>query len=91
MSMTDMNRRDAIKSVAVAGVASAAIPRDVGAAEIDGNKLVGEFDARVWAEQFMIRVRRNPSIATDEGCMLAWFANAIMSGYDRRSHELDEH
>jgi len=34
-------------------------------------------DAKLWAQEF---VRRFP--AHDEGLMLAWFANAIMRGYD---------
>ena len=40
------------------------------------------FDATVWAKKFVEAVELNPSIATDEGCMIGWFANAIMRGYD---------
>ena len=40
------------------------------------------FDARDWAEAFC---KRNPSI--DYGLMLAWFANALMRGYDQRMSE----
>ena len=40
-------------------------------------------DARKWAKQFIKRVKKDPSIALDEGCMLGWFANAIMAGYDK--------
>jgi hypothetical protein len=39
-------------------------------------------DAQVWACQWMKHIAENPGIATDEGTMLAWFANAIMAGYD---------
>jgi hypothetical protein len=35
------------------------------------------FDAKDWAEAFC---KLNPSM--DEGLMLAWFANALMRGYD---------
>jgi len=35
------------------------------------------FDARDWAEAFC---KRNPGV--DEGLMIAWFANALMRGYD---------
>jgi len=35
------------------------------------------FDARDWAEAFC---KLNPSM--DEGVMLAWFANALMRGFD---------
>ena len=45
-------------------------------------KLIGEFDARVWAREWIERIKVNPAIPTDEECMVGWFANAIMSGYD---------
>lgn len=35
------------------------------------------FDARDWAAAF---VKRNPG--ADEGAMLAWFASALMRGFD---------
>ena len=44
--------------------------------------LTQTFDARVWAREWMQYIRRRPSIATNEECMLGWFANAIMAGYD---------
>lgn len=37
------------------------------------------FDARDWAEAF---VERYPSVPLDEAT--AWFANALMRGYDER-------
>lgn len=40
------------------------------------------FDARDWAEAFCRVVRDKPSIATDEGTMITWFAGAFMRGYD---------
>ena len=40
------------------------------------------FDARVWVQEWMKAIEKNPSIPTDEGTMLAWFANAIMAGHD---------
>jgi hypothetical protein len=55
--------------------------------EIDGNPdCIGKFDAREWARDFLAAVHRDPEIATDEGTMIGWFANAIMAGYD---HALD--
>jgi len=51
------------------------------------NKLIGEFDAKVWAEEFVKMVKAKPGIATDEGTMIGWFANAIMAGYDQRASE----
>jgi hypothetical protein len=47
------------------------------------NKLNGEFNARVWANEFVGFVSNKPEIATDEGTMIGWFANAIMAGYDK--------
>ena len=48
----------------------------------DLQNLVGETDAQVWAREFVKIVRENPSIPTDEGTMISWFANAIMAGHD---------
>lgn len=52
--------------------------------------LHSEFSARVWAERFVHRVAENPSIATDEGTMIAWFAGAIMAGYDHAKLENEQ-
>ena len=46
------------------------------------SKLPQSFDARDWAKEFVETVKRNPEIATDEGTMITWFANSLMSGYD---------
>ena len=40
-------------------------------------------DAKIWAQEWMKVIKKNPNIATDEGTMLGWFANAIMAGYDK--------
>ena len=45
-------------------------------------KLIGNPDAKIWAEEFVKAVNLMPTIATDEGTMIGWFANAIMAGYD---------
>lgn len=47
-------------------------------------------NAVVWANEFISRIKDNPEIATDEGTMIGWFANAIMAGYDeaRRKYEM---
>lgn len=39
-------------------------------------------DARVWATHWLVAIKNNPEIATDEGTMIGWFSNAIMAGYD---------
>lgn len=47
-------------------------------------------DALGWAEAFVKHVTLRPSIATDEGTMLSWFANAIMRGWDEGRKRLIE-
>lgn len=42
-------------------------------------------DARIWAKEWLKCIKKYPSIPTDEGCMIGWFANAIMAGYDGAS------
>lgn len=39
-------------------------------------------DAQVWARKWLEITADKPEIATDEGAMIGWFANAIMAGYD---------
>lgn len=39
-------------------------------------------DAQEWTKEWLKAVKERPEIAGDEGTMLAWFANAIMAGYD---------
>jgi hypothetical protein len=50
---------------------------------MDKNDLIGETDAQVWVKQWLETISENPSIPTDEGTMISWFANAIMAGYDQ--------
>lgn len=49
------------------------------------NALVGETDARVWADAFCELMDEKPAIAKDPETMLGWFANAIMSGWDSKA------
>jgi len=44
--------------------------------------LIGNMDAKIWAEEFVKIVKQKPEIPTDEGTMIGWFANAIIVGYD---------
>jgi hypothetical protein len=53
---------------------------DLAHASENDTDLVGDHDARHWAERFVDHVRQKPEIATDEGAMLAWFAGAIGTG-----------
>lgn len=45
------------------------------------NNLLQTIDAREWAKGFMEAVRTN-NLSVAEDLMTAWFANAIMAGYD---------
>lgn len=51
------------------------------------NDLITSFDAAVWAKRFVEVARNNPDIPTDEETMIAWFSNAIMTGYDAGAKE----
>lgn len=42
---------------------------------------LGEFDASKWAAEF-IRLWGHRMDEVDKSLMVAWFANAIMTGYD---------
>jgi len=46
--------------------------------------LVGQFDADIWAKEFVKIVKKKPEIATDIDTMRSWFANAIMAGFDKK-------
>ena len=48
-------------------------------------KLSGEFDAAVWAKEFM-RVNKELHIADSEATMIGWFANAIEQSHSVRQH-----
>ena len=52
-------------------------PRPEASEAVAANSPLMSFDARDWAREF---VRLNPE--ADECLMLAWFANALMRGYD---------
>lgn len=53
----------------------------------DSNWLLSTVDGKDWTDEFC---RLNK--AADYGTMLAWFCNAIMTGYDTgRRHEAEEH
>jgi hypothetical protein len=45
------------------------------------------FDARVWAEAFMQYAVKN-KMGIDEDLMTAWFANAIMRGFDEHGDSI---
>lgn len=47
------------------------------------------FDARAWARAFLEQVQVCPALATDEGAMIGWFANALMRGFDEHASRMD--
>ncbi len=49
--------------------------------------LIAQFDADIWAKEFVKTVKDKPKIATDIDTMRGWFANAIMAGYDKAKQE----
>lgn len=53
------------------------------------NRLIGEFDARIWADIFTHNVKNNARIASDPETMVAWFSGAIMAGYDHAIQQND--
>lgn len=54
------------------------------------NDLFDTTDAQAWAERFVLRVTADPSIATDVGTMIAWFAGAMQTGARAAEFERDE-
>ena len=48
-------------------------------------------DAYLWAEEFLLQMKKTPDMANDHGTMLAWFANAIMRGWDTAHNEQAKH
>lgn len=49
---------------------------------IPTDQLIGNTDAQTWAATFLETCKEHPAVATDEGALIGWFANAIMAGYD---------
>lgn len=54
---------------------------------VPAEQLHGQFDAMIWARSFVALVAERPEIPGDLGTMVGWFANAIMTGYDRGQGE----
>lgn len=55
--------------------------------------LTQEFDARIWSKEWLKTIKDHPNIPTDEDCMISWFSNALMAGFDecnRRYHKIKE-
>ena len=52
------------------------------AAGMERDKLLGTMDAKVWTDEFMATKARLGDEEFYHAMMLAWFANAIMAGFD---------
>lgn len=50
-------------------------------------ELYGQFDAYIWAQEFNKTYPDGPDIDT----LIGWFANAIMTGYDKAHHDMEAH
>lgn len=50
--------------------------------KISNKQLYGNFDAGAWAQQFIENVKGKKIDPADLDTVRAWFANAIMTGYD---------
>lgn len=55
----------------------------------DFNYLLNTVDAREWTKAWLKITKTNPEISKDEGTMLGWFSNAIMTGYDEANRRRD--
>jgi len=54
----------------------------------ENSKLPESFDARDWAEEFVRIAKQNPHIPQDEECIIGWFANALMRGFDEHGSRI---
>lgn len=54
----------------------------------DGKNWPETFDAQAWTKAWLDQLSKTPDIATDEGAMLGWFANAIMRGFDEKAQRI---
>lgn len=46
-------------------------------------------DARTWTKNWLETIKLHPLVPFDEGTMICWFANAIMSGWDEANRRRD--
>lgn len=44
-------------------------------------------DGQLWAKEFLKITKEKPHLQRDEGYIISWFANAIMTGYDKARAE----
>lgn len=56
-------------------------------ATIDRLAHTQEFNAAVFAREFVAAVERTLDLATDERTMLSWFSVALMNGYDKGTQD----
>ena len=52
---------------------------------MEAYEIVGETDACKWADYWLQVFNEHPEVAEDRDAMMAWFANAIMAGFDSHS------
>ncbi len=76
-----------ISALTVANVGSPDHTKEVAFPDGWGENLMGNFDGSHWAKEFKVLLDLQPGWAKDEGYLTGWFANAIMTGYDRAKQE----
>lgn len=73
--MTEHIRRDVVRWVLNAA-------QDLTSTRIKTTNPAGSFDAEEWARAWMAIKIDHPTLGSEFGEMVAWFANALVSGYD---------
>ena len=74
-NMTEHIRRDVVRWVLNAA-------EDLAKTKVEKPNPSGSFDAEEWARAWMTIKIDNPALGSEFGEMVAWFANALVSGYD---------
>jgi hypothetical protein len=80
-----MNRRTILATLPFLSLLAKGAPQKLP----EGHEILKSFDARDWAATFVKHAKADPSIPLDEGTMTAWFANALMRGWDEHSRAHD--
>lgn len=76
------SRRSFLKLLPAAGGTAPLLSKASPPALPQAHEIYKSFSAQDWAKAFVAHVKQIPDIATDEETMVAWFASALMRGYD---------
>lgn len=53
----------------------------------EGHEIFQSFDARVWANAFVLHLARYPAIASDREAMTTWFTSSLQRGWVESQHQ----